>query len=38
VAHTGSRYAVAFTHDGQYLATAGRDGTARVWDMKQIAR
>ncbi len=30
----GCRFATMET----YFATAGRDGTARVWDMKQIAR
>ncbi len=33
--HEGDVYAVAYSPDGKLLASAGRDGTARVWNVSQ---
>jgi WD40 repeat protein len=33
--HTGSVSSVAFSRDGSLLATAARDGTARLWETKR---
>ncbi|MFF1918900.1 WD40 repeat domain-containing protein, partial [Streptomyces sp. NPDC058239] len=33
IGHTGTVNSVAIAPDGTWLATAGTDGTARVWDV-----
>jgi WD40 repeat protein len=34
-AHGGSVFAVCFSHDGQQLATAGKDARIKVWDVER---
>jgi WD40 repeat protein len=41
VAHRHNVWAVAFSSDGRYLATASNDGTAQLWDVdarREVAR
>ncbi|PYI82053.1 MAG: hypothetical protein DME26_18750 [Verrucomicrobia bacterium] len=33
-AHTGDVFSLAFSGDGQWLATAGEDTTIRIWNAK----
>jgi WD40 repeat protein len=33
--HKGQVYAASFSADGKFLATGGRDGTARLWRVAQ---
>ena len=36
--HTGAVNGLAFTSDGQRLASCGQDGTVRIWDVEQGLR
>lgn len=35
-AHTESVRSVAFSHDGELLASAGNEGIAKIWDLKRL--
>lgn len=36
--HTATVNSISFSSDGQYIATASRDGTARLWNLKGQAQ